>query len=87
MNAIHTADNVSEMERLKSEHPPGEAATLVKADRLLGQLLPLRSFGDAQYKWPLELQRTLFRRLQLMHYTPPNFATPPYLTARPEVSG
>lgn len=85
LNRIHTADDAAEARRVLAEHPPSESSSVLRADRLLGQLEPLRAFGDAQYKWPLDVQRKIFRQLAMMHYIPPNYQTPPYLTAEPEV--
>ena len=49
LSVDQTAENDDEVERLRLEHP-GEAF-VIKNKRLLGQLQPLRSFGDIQYKW------------------------------------
>ena len=38
------------MSRLIAEHP-GEEETIVRNERLLGQLIPLRAFGDVRFKW------------------------------------
>lgn len=57
-------------------------------------LMPLRAFGDVQFKWSLELQRSILASLKsgvdpdlaiLHHYTPPNYTSPPYLDATPEI--
>ena len=42
----HNTDNQSEVKRILSEHPPSERDTAIKMERLLGQLAPLRAFGD-----------------------------------------
>lgn len=56
--------------------------------------MPLRAFGDMQFKWSLELQQSILASLKsrvdldsvaLHHYTPPNYKTPPYLDATPEI--
>lgn len=62
---------------------------------LAGQvLMPLRAFGDVQFKWSLELQQSILASLKsgvdpdsaiLHHYTPPNYTSPPYLDAMPEI--
>lgn len=44
----HTIDNADEVKRIRSEHPAKEATTILKAGRLLGQLFPLRAFGDVR---------------------------------------
>ncbi len=46
----HTSENASEVERLYSEHPRNERDTVLRMDRLLGQLMPLRAFGDFRFK-------------------------------------
>ncbi|XP_059834590.1 pyruvate dehydrogenase [acetyl-transferring]-phosphatase 1, mitochondrial-like isoform X1 [Hypanus sabinus] len=89
----HNAQNKSEVERVKSEHPKSEAKTVVKQDRLLGLLMPFRAFGDVKFKWSIELQkRVLESGPERLHenectkFIPPNYYTPPYLTAQPEVT-
>lgn len=56
--------------------------------------MPLRAFGDVQFKWSLELQQSILASLKsgvdldsatLRHYTPPNYTSPPYLDATPEI--
>lgn len=42
----HNARNRTEVERIASEHPASERQSLLIEDRLLGQLAPLRAFGD-----------------------------------------
>lgn len=51
--------------------------------RLLGELYPLRAFGDVRYKWPMNLQRVVLEPLGVP--PPSHLHTPPYLTALPEV--
>lgn len=57
-------------------------------------LMPLRAFGDVQFKWSLGLQQSILASLKsgvdpdsaiLHHYTPPNYKSPPYLDAMPEI--
>ncbi|XP_027514905.1 pyruvate dehyrogenase phosphatase catalytic subunit 1 isoform X1 [Chiroxiphia lanceolata] len=88
----HNAQNEHEVERVKMEHPKSEEKTLVKQDRLLGLLMPFRAFGDVKFKWSIELQKRVIEsgpdQLNDNEYTkfiPPNYHTPPYLTAEPEV--
>ena len=81
----HTHENLDEVARLAREHP-NEESTVIIAERLLGQLYPLRAFGDCQYKWPVEKLKKILRHHQLMHMMPGNYTTPPYLTAEPAVS-
>ncbi|KAE8739874.1 hypothetical protein FOCC_FOCC014631 [Frankliniella occidentalis] len=82
----HNADNISELKRIVQEHPPSEKDTVISSDRLLGQLAPLRAMGDFRYKWSRE---------DLLRYAVPTYGekviapdyhTPPYLTARPDVT-
>lgn len=44
----HNAENVVEVERIKSEHPECEKHTVITQERLLGQLAPFRAFGDVR---------------------------------------
>ncbi|XP_040537243.1 pyruvate dehydrogenase [acetyl-transferring]-phosphatase 2, mitochondrial [Gallus gallus] len=88
----HNAYDESEIRRLKREHPRSEEKTLFVNDRLLGILMPSRAFGDVQLKWSKELQHSVLENscdvgaLNIYHYVPPNYHTPPYLTAEPEVT-
>ena len=50
LTVLHNSDNKKEMSRLLAEHP-GEGETIVRNERLLGQLIPLRAFGDVRFKW------------------------------------
>ncbi|XP_038659640.1 pyruvate dehydrogenase [acetyl-transferring]-phosphatase 1, mitochondrial-like isoform X1 [Scyliorhinus canicula] len=93
LSTDHNAQNLDEMERVRSEHPPWEEKTVVRHDRLLGLLMPFRAFGDMKFKWSIELQkRVLESRPELLTADefsksfPANYHTPPYLTAEPEVS-
>ena len=82
----HTVENLSEVQRIEEEHP-NEKRTAIQRGRLLGQLQPLRSFGDVQYKWSRDLHE---RVLNVVYGRPVvplyNYLTPPYLTAEPVVS-
>ena len=82
----HNADNINEINRIYNEHPIIERDSIIKAERLLGQLAPLRAFGDYRYKWT----RELLEKLAVPHYgehsIPPNYYTPPYLTAKPDIT-
>ncbi|KAL3110223.1 hypothetical protein niasHT_015826 [Heterodera trifolii] len=79
----HTSENVDEIHRIRSAHPATENRTILRGDRLLGELYPLRAFGDVRYKWPLELQKVVLEPLGMP--APSNLLSPPYLTALPEV--
>lgn len=45
----HNTDNLQELNRVISEHPSNEKDTVIKYERLLGQLAPLRAFGDLRF--------------------------------------
>ncbi|KAF7597475.1 hypothetical protein BBP40_003722 [Aspergillus hancockii] len=78
-----TGGTPSEMQRLREEHP-GEP-NVVRNGRILGQLEPSRSFGDAFYKWSKETQDKIKR--QFFGRTPhPLLKTPPYVTAEPVIT-
>jgi pyruvate dehydrogenase phosphatase len=58
---------------------------VVRNGRILGQLEPSRSFGDAFYKWSKETQEKIKR--QFFGRTPhPLLKTPPYVTAEPIIT-
>lgn len=82
----HTTENRQEVERLHAAHPD-EKRSVIMNQRLLGQLQPLRSFGDVIYKWSKELHRDV---LEVIYGRPvvseSIYLTPPYLTAQPDVS-
>lgn len=89
----HNALNENEVKRVVSEHPKSEEKTVVKQERLLGLLMPFRAFGDVKFKWCIELQKRVLEsgpdQLNENEYTkfiPPNYHTPPYLTATPEIT-
>lgn len=85
LSVDQTAENNDEVERLRLEHP-GEAF-VIKNKRLLGQLQPLRSFGDIQYKWDKVTHSHVLTQVYGGPIVPPNmYITPPYLTARPVVT-
>lgn len=82
----HNSDNMAEVRRITGEHPLSERDTIIRGERLLGQLAPLRAFGDFRYKWP----KDVLKRYVVPRYgdqvIPSNYLTPPYLTAEPEIS-
>uniref|UniRef100_UPI001EAECF51 pyruvate dehydrogenase [acetyl-transferring]-phosphatase 1, mitochondrial-like n=1 Tax=Oncorhynchus gorbuscha TaxID=8017 RepID=UPI001EAECF51 len=89
----HNAQNENEVARIQGEHPPSEKKTVVRQDRLLGLLMPFRAFGDVKFKWSIDLQRGVLEsgpdQLHDNEHTkfiPPNYHTPPYLTAEPEIT-
>ncbi|KAI9375408.1 phosphatase 2C-like domain-containing protein [Aspergillus egyptiacus] len=78
-----TGGTPSEIKRLREEHP-GEP-NVVRNGRILGQLEPSRSFGDAFYKWSKDTQEKIKR--QFFGRTPhPLLKTPPYVTAEPVIT-
>ncbi|KAK2726475.1 pyruvate dehydrogenase [acetyl-transferring]-phosphatase 1, mitochondrial-like isoform X2 [Artemia franciscana] len=85
LSSEHTVENSKELNRLFSEHPPKEKDSIIVMDRLLGQLMPLRAFGDFRFKW----EKAVIQEHAVPHFSkkavPPNYCTPPYLTARPEI--
>ena len=76
-----TGNNPKEVARLNALHP-GE--TIVEKGRVLGWGIS-RAFGDAAYKWSLEVQ-TRLNEEYLGDRPRPNVKTPPYFTAEPEVT-
>lgn len=84
LTSDHNAQNPDELQRVLREHPSSERRTVVRHDRLLGVLLPFRAFGDFRFKWSAEmLSRVYETRADML---PPHYLTPPYLSARPEVT-
>lgn len=91
MSTEHTAENKSEIERLHNQHP-NERDRVLKNGRLLGDLAPLRAFGDARYKWPARVMKHILNvtnpnmiSIYGKDLIPQNYISPPYLTAEPEV--
>ena len=68
--------NTYEVERMKKAHPGEE---VIFNGRVLGSLMPFRTFGDVDFKW---------ERKYLEGLVPvwPNYRTPPYITAEPVVT-
>lgn len=92
MSSDHTAHNQREVTRIFSEHPPREKSTLLRNNRLLNSLSPLRAFGDGRFKLPIaDLADLEDRMLDLNNdgvadrLVLPHYRTPPYLTARPQI--
>ena len=59
MSSIHAGQNDREVQRINSEHPLAEASTVLRNQRLLGCLSPLRAFGDCRFKLSLAELNTL----------------------------
>lgn len=85
LSVSHCAENPAEVRRIRAEHPVSERNTVIRADRLLGQLAPLRAFGDVRYKWSREELETVAEP-HFGNCVAPSYHTPPYLTARPDIS-
>ncbi|KAF9060245.1 phosphatase 2C-like domain-containing protein [Rhodocollybia butyracea] len=81
LSADQNGYNAKEVERLAREHP-GEK--VVEKGRVMGWGMA-RAFGDAAYKWSVDVQRQLHERY-LGDRVRENMKTPPYLTAEPEIT-
>jgi pyruvate dehydrogenase phosphatase len=83
-----TGDAENEVQRLKLEHP-GEESTVVNQGRVVGHLQVTRAFGDINYKWPANALQSFLPSIMpdgiKAYRMAPNYLTPPYVTARPEV--
>lgn len=78
---------MSELNRILSEHPTQEQNNIIRYNRLLGQLMPLRAFGDFGYKWDVSRIKSVgLTKAYGPHVIPPFYHTPPYLTCEPEVT-
>ena len=91
LSNLHTAENQDEVVRIINQHP-NEGEKIFRGGRLLGDLAPLRAFGDARYKVPERVMKHIvntgkqtFLSVYGDHLIPNNYKTPPYLTAEPEV--
>ncbi|PVD20596.1 hypothetical protein C0Q70_18752 [Pomacea canaliculata] len=93
LSKTHDAGNTAELERLFRSHP-NESSNIIRNHRLLGELIPLRSFGDCRYKWSKSDLKHLLNTRQFNssifqmygdNLIPKNSQTPPYLDAEPEV--
>ncbi|ALC48345.1 Pdp [Drosophila busckii] len=85
LNNEHNVDNLQEVRRILAEHPREEQETVIRNGRLLSQLAPLRAFGDYRYKWSVDTMQQKVVPMFGEQVMPPNYYTPPYLTARPDV--
>lgn len=81
----HNSENIDELKRIWNEHPDEERRTVIRRDRLLGELAPLRSMGDFRYKWPAKTLGNVAVPLIGQKAIPQNYHTPPYLTAMPDI--
>ena len=71
------AMNAHEVNRVRRAHP-GEDSVIING-RILGSLMPFRTFGDVDFKWEAKY---------LQSFVPvwPGYNTPPYITAEPVVT-
>lgn len=84
LSVDQTGSNSEEAARIRKEHP-GEESTAVRRGRVLGMLEPTRAFGDARYKWTRDIQEKMVRYF-FGRRVPQDFTSPPYVTARPEIT-
>lgn len=83
-----TGDNLNEVKRIREEHP--NEPNVITRGRILGSLQPSRAFGDYRYKLKEIDGQSLdslpdYLKLYLRSQ-PRNFMTPPYVTAKPEIT-
>lgn len=88
LSTDQTGDNPREVERIRSEHP-GED-NVIRNGRVLGSLQPSRAFGDYRYKVK-EIDGKSLAELPehvkiYFRSKPRDFLTPPYVTAKPEIT-
>lgn len=81
----HNTENFDELKRIWNEHPDEERKSVIRRDRLLGELAPLRALGDYRYKWKTETLSEVAVPLVGEKAIPANYHTPPYLTAKPDI--
>lgn len=81
----HNADNIHEIRRITSEHPDSEKDSVIRSERLLGQLAPLRALGDFRFKWSKKILEEIVVPSYGPHSIPAHYNTPPYLSACPEI--
>lgn len=70
--------NLAEVERLRTSHP-GEEKSVILYGRVLGSLMPFRTFGDVDYKWEKQYLDKLVPILA-------EYKSPPYVTAEPVIT-
>jgi pyruvate dehydrogenase phosphatase len=83
LSVDQTGGNEDEAARMRKEHP-GEP-DVIRNGRVLGGLEPSRAFGDAFYKWSVEVQDKL--KKSYFTRTPSKLLrSPPYVTAEPVIT-
>lgn len=80
-----TLRNESEKQRMEKEHP-NEKETMFIRNRVLGGLMPTRTFGDSRYKWNSKVQKSIVIPKFINRRPLPFYYTPPYITAEPVVT-
>lgn len=88
LSTDQTGDNPKEVDRICSEHP-GEP-NAIRNGRILGSLQPSRAFGDYRYKVK-DIDGKSLSELPdhvkiYFRSKPRDFLTPPYVTAKPEIT-
>ena len=89
LSTDHTFDNHDEVQRVRSSHPKSETSFVLKNNRLLGQLIPLRAFGDVRFKWSVKDLRNVVNIMDTAYASsiiPMNCYSPPYLIATPDIT-
>ena len=79
LSVDQNAQHPGEVERITKAHP-GEENTIVMNGRVLGNLMPFRTFGDVDFKWEKKYLESVGIPLS------PFYFTPPYITAEPLVT-
>ena len=77
LSVDQNADNPAEVKRVTEAHPGEKSA--ISQKRILGSLMPFRSFGDFDYKWER-------KELNGLVTLSANYLTPPYVTAEPVIT-
>eukprot|EP00834_Sanchytrium_tribonematis_P008157 NODE_879_length_3345_cov_0.345040.p1 type:complete len:465 gc:universal NODE_879_length_3345_cov_0.345040:2008-614(-) len=90
MSHDQTPDAPHELNRLQKEHP--NEPNVASRGRVLGGLMPSRSFGDNNYKYNKTFLTKIIDffhlkkdRSVMYRFIPNHYQTPPYVTAEPEI--
>ncbi|KAH8816591.1 phosphatase 2C-like domain-containing protein [Xylogone sp. PMI_703] len=84
LSTDQTGFNEEELARVRAAHPGEKDVIDTKTGRILG-LAITRAFGDALWKWPLDVIKECQDNF-CFRPTRPGYKTPPYLTAEPVVT-
>lgn len=91
MSTNHSGQNERELKRVLNDHPR-EERTVLRNNRLLGCLSPLRAFGDCRFKLSFDQLNELEGKLYDFNVPDmpdklilPFYRSPPYLTAAPQI--